>query len=222
MLRKDISVIPMDNVKDLRPELMDGNKIKLLPADYYKEVDWYSFRVFCHQMARYGIPTVELIEFVKKLIDGRSCIEIGAGTGDLGHYLGIKMTDSWQQTDPLVRMAYQNMKQPIVEYPPEVERIDALDAVKKYQPKVVVASWITPYSKHRTNFGSNPFGVKEAQILDLVDTFIHIGNLDVHWDKPIRKVGHLIIQKPWIVSRAKNQENNCIFIWDKHDAKMST
>lgn len=215
MLRKDIQLIPGEGRIDLAPELLDGNRLRLLSADYYKNLNWFDFRTFCHKYARYGIPTVELINFLDNLIRGRPCIEIGAGAGDLGFHLGVKMTDSKQQDDPTIKMSYKLMGQPVIQYPDDVEKLEALAAVYKYKPKVVVASWITPYSAKQTNFGSNPFGVKEAKILDLVETFIIVGNMDVHWDKPIRKVDHMIVQEPWIVSRAKNQENNCIFIWDK-------
>lgn len=210
-----VSIINATNLKDLSGELLrpDG-KMKLKYASHYSQYSWDDFRSFCHFHARYGIPTIELIHYLDEIIGGRSAIEIGSGCGDLGFHLGIKMTDSKLQEDPLIVKIYKAMKQPVIKYPQDVEKIDALDAVKKYQPQVVVASWITPYSSHEANFGSNPFGVKESEILDLVETFIIIGNLDTHWDKPIRKKDHLLLHPEWLVSRAKNPKNNCIMVWN--------
>jgi hypothetical protein len=214
-MRSHVTVMDKINIDHLVPELMESDRLKLLSHEFYQNLNWLEFRTFCHEYARYGIPTIKLIEFLKFVIDDRPAIEIGAGAGDLGYHLGIKMTDSKQQEDPDVKRAYKNMHQPVIKYPSDVERLEALDAVYKYKPKVVVGSWITTYSKREAPYNSNPWGIKEPKILDLVETFIIVGNLDVHGDKPIRKVEHRVIQEPWIVSRAKNQNNNCIFIWDK-------
>ena len=35
------------------------------------------------------------------------------------------------------------MKQPSTNPPPEVEKIDAIAAIKKYQPKTVITAWAT-------------------------------------------------------------------------------
>jgi hypothetical protein len=211
---------PSGGFKDLSVDLIrEDGKLKLLPADHYKQYRWEDFRYFCHEYARYGIPTIELVDYIKQIIDDRCAIEIGAGAGDLGFHLGIHMTDSKKQQDDLIiRAYYKAMNQPTIKYPKDVEKIDSLEAVKKYKPKVVVASWITPYSKHETTFGSNPNGVKEDKILELVDTFIIIGNIGIHGDKPILSFTHKSVNAPWIVSRAKNDGKNVIFIWEKNNA----
>lgn len=204
------------NLKDISGKLlMPNGKIKLLAAKEYQKYNWHAFRLFCHQQARYGIPTIELVEYIKNIIGEREAIEIGAGAGDLGYHLNIKMTDSYQQDHPAIRQMYEDMGQPTINYPSDVICIDALTAVQKYKPKVVVASWITPYAAIQTNFGSNPMGVKEDKILDLIETFIIIGNMDIHWDKPITKYIHEVFYKDWIVSRAKDPSKNCIMIWNK-------
>lgn len=210
------SILMSDGFKDLSTELLLPNgKMRLLPASKYHSYDWADLRYFLHQYARYNVPTIELVDYLKEKIGDREAIEIGAGAGDLGYHLNIKMTDNKQQEFPDVKKAYEAMGQPTIKYPDDVECIDALDAVIKYKPKVVVASWITPYSKFETTFGSNPYGVKEDRILKLVDTFIIVGNLATHWDKPIRQFTHKTVHTPWLVSRAKDQHKNCIFIWDK-------
>lgn len=210
-----IEVFHKNDVQDISADLLENGKLKLLPASYYKSKGWGDFRTFCHAHGRYGIPTYELVEYLQEVIDARTALEIGAGAGDLGYHLQITMTDNKQQERPDIAAKYKLMRQPVIKYPKDVEKIDALDAVIKYKPQVVVASWITPYSPVEVSWGSNPHGIKEPEILDLVETLIIIGNLDTHWDKPIMKYKHEELFFDWLVSRGKNQSNNRIFIWNK-------
>ncbi len=211
------TIIAADSVTDISPDvLLPDGKLKLLPAEIWRKYRWDDFRAFCHVKARYGIPTVEQHLFLSTIINGRDTIEIGAGAGDLGHYLRIHMTDSKQQEDPIIAAQYAAMHQPTIKYPQEIEKIEALEAVYKYRPEVVIGSWITTYAPHEMPYGSNPYGIKENLILDLVETFILIGNIDIHGDKPIMKKPHEEIYEEWIVSRGKNQKNNRIWIWNKN------
>ena len=211
-----MSISIINEFDDISSKLLsEDGYIKLFSAEYYKNLKWNDFRAFCHFHARYGIITVELALMLNQIIDGRDVIEIGAGCGDIGHHCQIHMTDSKIQEDPLVIKQYEAMQQPIIKYPNEVEKIDALDAVIKYKPKVVIASWVTTYAPKEMDYGSSPHGIKEDKILDLVDTYILIGNIDIHGDKPIMRLPHEELYFDWIVSRAKNQENNRIWIWSK-------
>jgi hypothetical protein len=210
------SIIPTYGVNDISPNLlMENGYLKLLPAEFYHNLNWNDFRVFCHKYARYGIITIELAEFLNKIIDCRPVIEIGAGAGDFGYHLKIHMTDSKQQEDPEIKAAYATMRQPVIKYPKEIEKIDVLDAVYKHKPKVVLGSWITTYAPYETSYGSNPYGIRESNIISHVETFILIGNVDTHGDKPIMKLSHEEFYFDWLVSRGKNQENNRIWIWNK-------
>jgi hypothetical protein len=212
----NVQVINPNDVTDISEDLLMRNgKLHLRTAQYYKELKWQDFRTFCHFYGRYGVPTIELIDFIKKLISDRDVMEIGSGAGDLGYHLGILMTDSKIQAEPAIKSLYKLMQQPPINYPEDVVKIDALDAVIKHKPEVVVASWITPYAKQETTYGSNPFGIREKEILDLVETFIIVGNHDVHHDKPIMQFKHEEYYFDWIVSRAKNQKNNRIYVWNK-------
>lgn len=211
------ALIPKDSVTDISRELLqpDGY-LHLMSASEWHKYPWNDFRVFCHVHARYGIPTIELVAFLHDILHTQpECIEIGSGSGDLGHHLGIPMTDSRQQEIPLIRAQYEAMHQPVIQYPAEVEKLDALAAVQKYRPEVVIGSWITTYAPHEMPYGSNPLGIREPEILELVDTFILIGNIDTHGDKPIMKLKHEEYYFDWLVSRGKNQENNRIWIWNK-------
>lgn len=84
-----------------------------------------------------------LINELAKLIDNKSCLEIGAGDGTLTRFLNNEdvpcvATDdySWEH---------------YIDYPEFVERLDAKAALLKYSPEVVLCSWPVPgnhYEKH--------------------------------------------------------------------------
>lgn len=210
-----IQVMCAHDTKDIASELLTENsRIKLLDAQKLRAYRWEDFRLFCHFHGRYGVPTIEQNLFLKKIIGERSAIEIGAGAGDLGFHLQIPMTDSKMQDNPKIKKMYEGMRQPTIVYGTDVEKLDALEAVKKYKPQVVIASWVTTYAPQQMPYGSNPYGVKEDLIFKEIETFILIGNKDSHGDKPIMKIPHEEINEPWIVSRAQYQYNNRIWIWN--------
>ncbi len=216
-----IVIVPDVNIDHIAKDVfLPNKKLKLMSASEWQAYPWNDFRVFCHTYARYGIPTTELIGFLAAEIDHRPVLEIGAGAGDLGHHLaylcGVTMTDSKQQNHPLIKAQYKAMHQPTISYPSDVIQMEASDAVNYYKPKVVIASWITTYAPHEMPYGSNPLGVKEMEILPLVDKFILIGNLDTHGDKPIMSLPHHEYKFDWLVSRAKHKENNRIWIWENN------
>lgn len=214
-----ITVLPQVDLAPLEEALLrpDGQLALLLTSEYAK-FSWDAMRLFCHKHARYGLPTKELVEFINKLIAGRSAIEIGAGHGDLGFHLGITRTDSKLQATPQVKAIYQATGQPTIDYPKSVIKMEALAAVKHYKPQVVVASWVTEYCAPHDNPGANGgsiYGVKEGHILDRVETYIMIGNLMTHGAKKIRDRAHDLYQAPFLRSRAHQPEGDCVMIWNK-------
>lgn len=176
-----------------------------------------SVRVWCHENARYGLPTIETIDWLRQRIAGRSVIEIGAGAGDLCHHLGICGTDSKvQRNNALAIEFYERTHQPRIRYPGWVKEIDAVDAVRHYKPEVVVASWVTHWvdpSRPPPNDAGCMFGVREDQILDLGCEYIMIGNLAVHQHKPILALPHEELILPFIRSRSARPELDRVFIW---------
>jgi hypothetical protein len=201
-----------------QPDLMGSDQyIKLLPSAAYDAFDRDGLRVWCHQNARYGLPTVELVEWLKTYINGRPAIEIGAGSGDLCHHLGIRGTDSKLQDDPRAAIYYQLLRQPTIHYPASVERLEALVAVKKYRPRIVIASWVTHWvdpSKPPPHGEGCMFGVREDRLLKLGVTYVFIGNLLIHQHKPILKLPHREIQVPFLRSRASVPALDRILIWN--------
>lgn len=214
----NITFLETDKLKDISSDiLLPNGKMKLLSYKEYEKYPHPDLQFFCHQYGRYGIPTLELIQYLRSKIGHKYAIEIGSGNGDLGYHLGIHMTDSKQQSQPKIKKWYEMHGQPTIKYPEDVEKIEALDAVKKYNPQVVIASWVTPYSPWKVSYSSNPCGVQENRILSLVETYILIGNLDVHGDRPLLKRKNTVINEPFIISRASNPEKNRIFLWKKEN-----
>lgn len=124
-----VSLIPKGAVMPdlLRP---DG-QLLLLPTGYYNNMDFEGIRLFCHKNARYGLPTIELIDWLHEEIGTRSAIEIGAGHGDLSFHLGVPATDNYMQRRPEVAAHYRLTGQPTIDYPARVEHLDASAAIIK-------------------------------------------------------------------------------------------
>jgi hypothetical protein len=81
----------------------------------------------------YCFYSKELIDALARLIDGRACLEIGAGDGTLSRFLAdagvaVTATDdySWRHA---------------VAYPEAVLKLDAGQALKRFRPRVAVCSW---------------------------------------------------------------------------------
>jgi hypothetical protein len=190
--------------------LMSAAEIDRWPRD--------AVRLWCAEQARYGLPTVELVDWLKEQIGDRSAIEIGAGSGDLCFHLNIPGTDSKvQQANPAVALYYQMSRQPVVNYPAWIEQLDAVDTVKRHQPQVVVASWVTHWVTSRErpkhNVGSI-YGVKEHAILAAGCESIFIGNRAVHEYKPLLlKHRFEEFTLPFLRSRAKYPELDRVFIF---------
>jgi len=175
---------------------------------------------WCHATARYTIVTLELLEWLSTMIAGRWAIEICAGQGDLGYHLGVPMSDSAMQTGPEMQVLYKlMMQQTPTDPPPDVERMDAIAAVHKYRPRVVIGSWVTQLYKDGDEgppkIGSSIYGVDEFEILRVCETYIHIGNLAVHKDKRILELPHDEYEFPWLWSRAQRPELNQIWVWNR-------
>lgn len=159
------TALKIEDIKDISGELLEPNgKLRIISCKEYEKFDWNSFRFFCHQYARYGLPTIELVEYLKRVIGDRSTIEIGAGAGDLGWRLGIPMTDSKIQDQPEIAETYSKLGQPVIKYGADVEKLECIEAINKYKPKVVIASWVTTFSETQQSYGSCPYGVRKKRL----------------------------------------------------------
>lgn len=199
-------------------DLLDTKgQLKLLSANEYDALDRTSVRYWCNRNARYGLPTKELVAWLKEYIGGRKAIEIGAGAADLAYHLGITATDSKIQAEPEVKALYMSMMQPVIQYPEWVEKIDAVSAVREHKPEVVVAQWVTHWID--PNLPPPPgggciYGIKEEEILAAGVTYIMIGNEAVHQYKPILKLPHKKYNFKFIRSRATYPDKDVVYVWN--------
>lgn len=206
MERRDISRI--------ETYLMDERKyLRVLPASVYQALDPDDLRILAHQYGIYQFPTQELVDWLATQVTGVSAIEIGAGNGSIGRALGIPATDSHQQSDPTTRALYALMGQPCIEYPPDVERLDAAAAIEKYKPHTVIGCWVTQKAFEGDKSG-NIHGIDEEALLSSVKRYIVVGNHKVHGEKRIMALPHQELSFPWVVSRASAPELNRIYVWE--------
>lgn len=170
----------------------------------------------CHFKGIYGIVTDELVEFLSYIIGDYSAIEVAAGYGTLGRSLGIPRTDFKAQDRLEVKLHYALGGQPTIDYPGDVIEYDALDAIKKYKPKVVLASWFTA-KKDIDGNDMNMYGIDEDDILNnnSIEIYIHIGHESVHKNKAILRHSHDVISAPWLRSRSMSKGVPQIRIWSK-------
>lgn len=189
-----------------------------LSALAFRAIPHYAILNWMNARGRYQLPTVELVAFLRELIGGRNCIEIGAGHGDVGRSVGgVRLTDSYFQTSDEIGTLYAAMGAVPINPPADVERIEAVEAVKKYRPAVCLACWVTQKyqdgDEHR-KIGSCVGGVDELELLNHVGQYVFVGNAETHRHKRIFDLPHKELAPPWLVSRAHDQALNRIWIWE--------
>lgn len=198
---------------DLAMEGSQG-RLNLLKCSDYDSFPPDIVRMFTHVAARYLLPTVELVECLKGMIGGLKAIEIGSGSGDLARFLGIPATDSYNQAWPEVRAYYKTIGQPTIRYGSNVERLDALEAVEKYKPDIVIGAWVTQWIDPNLPFpesGGSMYGVREDELLAKVPLYIVVGAEGVHGGKKILRQPHKVINAERI-ARSRRTDNR-IWVW---------
>ncbi|EAM6792406.1 hypothetical protein E0G74_01435 [Salmonella enterica] len=177
-------VIPLDD-----SALLDNKGVlRPMAAGWWNATTEGQRALFGQKHGIYSFPTTEAVQFVRECIGGRELktIEIGSGNGGWSKALGIRGTDSFLQNRPDIAAHYAAMKQPRAKYGPHVEKLEAIKAVRKYRPQVVVASWVTQkFRADRFCMRGNADGVDELRLLELVDEYVLIGNTAQHADKMI-------------------------------------
>lgn len=200
----------------LSEQLLGEDGFKIPPAAFFDRFPKDQITLWCHKHALYCLPTEELVEFLSKRIAGKRAIEIGSGAGFLGKALGIPCTDNWMQQDlPEVVSYYQMLGQPTIKYGEHVEKLDALEAVEKYKPDVVLGAWVTEYVSPVDKpgvGGGSVYGIKEEKILQETGEYIVVGHEGVHGFKKIMTEPHETFKFDWIKSRSI-KPGNAIYIW---------
>lgn len=214
-MKSNRRVFDTANTRDLTPEAIgpDG-RLRVLPAEYWKNTTVAERAVFGNRHGLYGFPTTELVEWLGEFIGDRKAIEIGAGSGVLADALGIPGTDSYQQDMPKYREFYRRMGQPTCKYGPNVEKLNALQAIRRHSPDIVLGSWVTHlYDDRRAWAGGNELGVDEGRVLQLAERYIHIGNEEVHKGKAIWQQPNQVYYPDFLYSRAFNGTPDFLAIW---------
>ena len=208
--------------KDLRLDpALEGaldtkGKLLIHPAQFWQRFSSLEITAFCVRHGFYCIPTVELVEWLKKKIGCRKAIEIGAGSGVLAEALGIPATDSRVQERRKLARKFQQIQQATIRYGSNVQKMDAATAVKRHNPEVVVAAWIMhKYRAAEPWRKGNIYGVEEEKILSHVQQYIHVGQTRVHEAKPILESPHEEFEPPWLVSRGSSTGRNYICWWER-------
>ena len=213
-------IVPRRDINYLDEVLLDREtkRLKILPASEYDNIDRQDLILWCYQNGRYGLPTQETIDYLKEQIGGRTALELGAGQGDLGHALGIRMTDSCIQRMPELVFHYRTIGHMPTDPPSDVLKYEALEAVKLFKPQVAIASWLTQKFEQgdtEKRIGSSIYGVDEIALIQNVETYIHIGALGPHKDKRALRMPHEAHPFTFLKSRATDPKSNLIYKWGK-------
>jgi hypothetical protein len=100
-----------------------------------------------------------------------------------------------------------------IKYPMDVEQLDALSAIRKYEPEYVIASYCTHlYGTGSLKYG-NSFGVDTRWVRSHCRRFYHIGNDDIHSHDPLMKIPHRRLKFDWLVTRG-NSDHARIYVWE--------
>jgi len=208
-------VINRVDVSYLNPILLDDEGlIKPVSATTLQGIEEDHLKLWCVLNAIYQIPTLELIEFLKKYIEGKKAIEICSGKSGIGRALGIPATDSWMQTLPEIIVYYKSLGQEPITPPDYVEKIEANEAVKKYDPDIVLGSFITQRWLNEQDIDGNMYGPVEEEWVDAGKTYVHIGNEQTHGKKRILSRQHKVFKSGCLRSRAVDESKNVIWIWN--------
>lgn len=201
------------NIRDLSPDVIDEAGLpRLMPASYYEGTTTNERALLGHRHGLYLLPTLELAKWLTEQIDDRVAIEIGAGNGRLAAHLEIPATDSMLQDE--VSEFYEISGQPRSAFGPNVVKLEAQQAVRRYWPKVVVAAWVTHrWNRRYPGRGGNMFGPNLDWILGRVDEYVFIGNEQVHRFHPLPKLAQEIHHFPFVYSRAHNGSRDFVAVW---------
>lgn len=204
-----------DLTRDISGEALDADgRPRVLPVSFWAATTAAERGLLGHRYGIYTFPTVELVAYLKTVIGDRSVIEIGAGHGVLAEALGIPATDSRQQEKEPWRSRILADGQPPVRYGDNVIEVDAVRAVRRYKPDVVIACWVThKYLRSRHAAGGNAAGVVEEEVIAGCEQYVFMGNEDVHAGKSIWTLPHSIIYPDFVVSRAINGSREFIATW---------
>jgi hypothetical protein len=208
-------ILPNENVDYLDDLLLDNGFLQVRPAAVLSAIPQVHLSIWGNKRGVYCLPTVELIDWLRDRIAGRTAIEICSGNGAIGRALGIPRTDSYNQTTPQMLAYYRLYNQTPIFPPDDVQKFEANEAVDHFKPEVVIGSYVTQkyIPSDEGVVGSSLFGVDEIALVPKVKTYITIGNESSHGDKRICQRAHKVFRFPWLFTRTMEPEGNGIYVW---------
>lgn len=217
VMNGSVTVLDASTIRDISGELLDEHGVlRVMDASFYARTTWQERALFSSRHGTYVLPTHELIEYLRGVIAGRCVIEIGAGNGVVAAALGIRATDNFQQSRPSIVEAYLQAGQEPVRYGSNVENLDALSAVRKYRPQVILGCWVTHlYDPQSPSLGGNVDGIDERTLLSTCDQYVFVGSRKAHRLKPILRLSHRLETPPGLYSRASADHQDFVAIWDR-------
>lgn len=127
--------------------------------------------------------------------------------------MGIPTTDSRMQELDDIRELYRRQGAVPIVYPMDIEPLDALSAIRKYEPEYVIASYCTHlYGTGGAKAGSS-MGVDTRWVRSHCRRFYHIGNDDIHSRDPLMKMPHKRLSFDWLVTRGDSSKAR-IYVWE--------
>jgi hypothetical protein len=212
--RMEAHLIDTEGLRDIAAAALDASgRLRVMPASFWEATTAQERAVFGVTHGLYHFPTVELVDYLRRIIDGRRAIEIGAGAGILAEALGIPATDNRMQEWPNIQRMYRATKQPVIRYGQNVEPLDALVAINRHRPQVVIAAWVThKFDAKAPEREGNMYGVDERKVVRAAE-YVFVGNEYVHRNKPIWAFPHTKEQPPCVFSRAINGSPDFVARW---------
>ncbi len=101
-----------------------------------------------------------------------------------------------------------------IDYPDYVEEIDAIEAVRKYKPDTVLASYLVD-KRHVDPEYNITLGLDGEELLKHCKRYIHIGNLEIHGSDPLLKRPHKELKLDGLITIKQDSETDRIFIWGR-------
>lgn len=198
--------------------------LKILPAAAYESIPPHFKALWCKEMGYHLLPTVELVDWLRKEIGAAAAIEICAGSGVLGRALGVPSID-WDVCArfPVAKMFYKihaHEATPMIGA--HCERIEAMEALAKYRPKVVFGGYITQrvYPGEPDTMPGSMYGVEERALIRCVERYIVISTRTTQCNKRIFRQVHREISPSWLITRHPDPTAPLISIWE-NDAPIS-
>ena len=171
---------------ELSSIMLDEETGSVVVVDYalIKDFSVDVIKMFCVNHGIYVIITSELCDWFIDTIGTDNLartIEIGSGNGTLAMDLGIRGTDSKMQSKKEIISHYKNIGHSVINYPKSVLTMDAITAVKRLRPSIVIGCYITRlYNINEHDLGGSVYGVDELKVVKNVGKYYLVGRDGLH------------------------------------------